>query len=200
MPAPSTIHVLLDIPDAFVPQARYALEFLSTAWGWRVVVTRDSSKGVPVQLVYSASAEALRPAGRVIIPFDERLYDARTVCAARTLDGHPVWARQGADLAGMDLIAATFRLLTLADEQQIPPAARDYLGNFFVGALPAGRRAAVEVPLADHHAALLRERLIAAFAEQTHRLHDGGQAHCRFLQRLSFDGQRGAMWPVHSRK
>ena len=123
-------------------------------------VTHGPGNVTGAHLVYARLSAGIAVRGAVAIPFDERLYDPHTVGAATVRDGYPVWGRHDAPSEGWDVIAATFRLLTLADEQQIDPAARDGLGNFLVGALPAERAAMVDEPLADNHAALLLDKLI----------------------------------------
>lgn len=161
----TTLQIGLDIPDAFVPRAEYALRFLSASWGLVVEIRRDVERTPHGHLLYTRSSKDLSRAGQVVVRFDERLYDPMTVCEATVLDGHLVWCRQGEDPMGADLIAGIFRLLTLADELQINPGDRDVLGNFSAPGLPAGRRSTLGEPLADYHAALLLDRLLSVAPE-----------------------------------
>ena len=155
----NTVLILLDIPPEFIPQAQYVCGFLSDAWGLRVETTQDTSKRSAAHIVYSSAEQAMRCDTSVVIPFDALLYDPATPCCAATVDGRLVWAKKGASVDAVDLIAATFRLLTLAGEQQIRSAARDNLGNFHCTDLPEGRRGTLDIPLADYHAQLLLEKL-----------------------------------------
>jgi hypothetical protein len=158
----NTVLVLLDIPTGFVPHAQYACGFFSDAWGLRVETTCDLSRRAAAHILYCAQEHELRLDGPITIPFDAALYELMTECRAADMGGRSVWCRAGAAPAAADLIAATFRLLTMAEEQQIRPVSRDSLGNFLIDALPPGRRTTIDMPLADHHASLLLEKLLQA--------------------------------------
>lgn len=154
-----TVLVFLDIPLEYFHRAEYVCDFLSDAWGLRVETTIDLSRRDKSQIVYSVREQDLRVNDQVIIPFDALLYAPETPCCAATLEGHPIWIRKGAMPVTADLLASTFRLLTLADEQQISSGNRDAYGNFLVSALPQGRRETVDVPLADHQASVIKDWL-----------------------------------------
>lgn len=151
--------VLLDIPSGFIPQAQYVCRFFSDAWGLPVETTGDLSRLCTVDIHYCLGEHVRAADGPIVIPFQEALYDPKTVCASTNVDGYTVWAIEDTIQNEVDLIGSTYRLLTQADEQQIDPYDRDALGHFLVTALPQGRRETIDVPLADHHASLLKDRL-----------------------------------------
>jgi hypothetical protein len=160
MPYPNTVLIYLDIPDDFVAQAKYVCRFFSDSWGLRVETTQDPKKRISAHIVYSSSVKSFHVDKKITIPFDSSLYNPATACSASIIDGRQVWTRKGCSSDAVDLIAATFLLLTLADEQQIAMSSRDYLGKFLVKSLPEGRQATIDVPLADYHAALLLDRIL----------------------------------------
>jgi len=171
MSNPNTVLILLDIPHEFIPQAEYVCGFFSNAWGLRVETTIDPGKREAAQIIYSLAEQSLQYSDkRIVIPFDELLYNPVTECSVAAIEGRQVWARKNAAAVAVDLIASTFRLLTLAEEQQISLAARDYLGNFFVTALPLCRRETIDVPLADYQSALLLEKLLHAAPQLRERI------------------------------
>ena len=160
MPYTNTVLIHLDIPDDFVAQAKYVCGFFSDSWGLRVETSQDPIKRADAHIVYSSSSKSFQVDKQITIPFDPLLYNPLTACSALTIDCRQIWTRTGTSTEVVDLIAATFRLLTLADEQQIAMSSRDYLGNFFIDALPSGRRETVDLPMADYHAALFWEKLL----------------------------------------
>lgn len=157
----SKVLILLDLPSDYILQSKFVLEYFSLSWGICIEVTMDPAELNIAQVIYTSDTEKRSDKDRqILIPFDVLLYDPTSICYSTHVDGRPVWTRQGSDPSEIDLIASTFRLLTLLDEQQIVPSARDYLGNFLVEDLPSGRQATIDVPLADNHASLLLERLL----------------------------------------
>lgn len=154
------VRIVLDIPQYFVPQARYAFHFLSAAWGLPVSMTWDLEAAADAHIVYTARETGLRRGSPLVIPFHSDMYEAMTDCRPVPLDGRVIWSRAGGHRDRADLIGSTFRLLTLADEQQIPPGGRDGLGNFLTTSLSDGRLGSLAIPLADNQAALLLDRLL----------------------------------------
>jgi hypothetical protein len=155
------LRIFVEIPPEFVSQAKYALAFLSASWGLRAEVIQDPGKRASCTLVYSSRQPVLRVEEQLAIPFDGVLYDPSTPCRTGEMDGRPIWMREGVVTGEADLIGATFRLLTLADESQVPARARDDCGDFLISGLPKERAESAGVPLADHHARILLERVLA---------------------------------------
>lgn len=156
----NTVIVLVNIPSTFVPQAKYVFNFLSNSWGIPVDIVYDKDGEAPVHVQYGLRAQISSFDGAVFIPFDASLYDPQTVCTYAGCDcSTGSWTMETRD-TGIDLVASTFRLLTMADEQQIDSASRDSLGNFFVDVLPDVRRGSIDLPLVDYYAAFLLDKLL----------------------------------------
>jgi hypothetical protein len=150
------IRVVLDIPDAYVSRAEYVFRFFADLWGVPVTISRDPVADADIRYAVASDPD---PRDVVAIPFDPRLYDPARVCTALHHGGRHLWSHSEAEALSSDLVAGAFRLLTFLDERQVDPAARDRRGVFPSEALPAGRRQTAAVPLVDHHAACLLERL-----------------------------------------
>ncbi|MEA2320929.1 MAG: hypothetical protein QOD81_779 [Solirubrobacteraceae bacterium] len=151
------IRVFLGIPEAFVARAEHVFEVFAQHWGVPLSVSRDPAADAHV--AYQTDDHERRH-GVVRIRFDERLYDAGCGCVAREHDGHQVWCRPDVDPDAADIVGASHRLLTFLDEQRVRPEDRDRRGIFRTDALPPARRRVVDVPVVDHHAAWLLERLV----------------------------------------
>ena len=156
----NTVAVLLDIPSDFITQATYVFNFLANAWGLQIDVSCNKIALTSFHIYYGNRYQAPYCDGAIFIPFDALLYDSQTVCTYVGCDcSTGSWTVETRD-TDIDLVASTFRLLTMADEQQIDLSLRDRLGNFFVDALPAGRRGSIDLPLVDYYAAFLLNRLL----------------------------------------
>ncbi len=160
-----SVVVLLNIPSDFIPQAKYVFNYFGNSWGLPVDIIFDKNGEAPIHVLYGFRNEALSLDGAVFIPFDASLYDQQTVCTLCDCDGFAALGKAGTPDTGIDLVASTFRLLTMVDEHQIDSASRDKLGNFFVDALPEGRRRSIDLPLVDYYAAFLLDKLLALTPE-----------------------------------
>lgn len=150
------IKVWLDIPAEYAARAKFALGELAVRWSIPVALARAPDEA---QLVYS---RATGQQGAVTVPFDHRVYEPGTPCRLTRRAGRPVWAPVGVEGERADLIGGVFRLLTLLDETQVKPQDRDRRGTFPVTALPPERAAAVDVPLVESHADILRDESASA--------------------------------------
>ena len=138
------------VPDALRDKALISLDFLGGSLGVRISIADPQH----AQLRYGGQAGGA--AGIAWIPCWAETYDPTTPHRSGVMDDLPSWRpahRETGDIP--DLIGATWRLLTLADEQQVPVDRREPGGVFSVDALPQGRRAVVAEPLAEWHAAIL---------------------------------------------
>jgi len=151
----SFVYILIDIPETNRRHAEYVFTFFMNWWGVRCAITSDPNRCLSPQLVYSQRVNTLRISNKIEIPFDGVLYDPQASCESKTLEALTIWGRSGAVPEKTDLIASTFRLLTMTDEKQIEKYARDSNGGFLCKDLPSPRRATVDIPFADNHAALL---------------------------------------------
>src|SRR5207247_2589553 len=79
------------------------------------------------------------PGFRVHVPFEAAVYEAGRA--------------GGAGEGSLDLVAATYRLLTYQDERDVPETARDRRGAFLSTALPPARQQTADRPLVEEHAA-----------------------------------------------
>jgi peptidoglycan/xylan/chitin deacetylase (PgdA/CDA1 family) len=158
------IRIATSIPESFDDKAEYVFRFFSALWGIPVAISRYYYGAEKPDVLYSSNHQH-RYHGAVCIPFDERLYDAGCQCESVQHDGHTLWSRPDADSSSIDVVAGTYRLLTLLDERQVPAEARDGRGTFFSHALPVARRRTARLPLADHHARYLLQQLTKVRAD-----------------------------------
>jgi hypothetical protein len=151
------LRVVLSIPDAYVERAAYVFSVFGDQWGLPVSISRDPF-AEDADVWYGAPAERdTRDA--LVLPFDHRLYDPACSCTVLDHDGVRLWSRPGVDVFSSDLVASSYRLLTLLDEGQVDPAARDRRGVFTAEALPPERRRTAALPVVDDQAAFLLARL-----------------------------------------
>ena len=160
----SIISILLDIPSDFVPYAKYVFNFLSNSWGLPVDIIHDKNLEPPFHIQYGFRTQSISCDKALFIAFEASLYDPLTHCSLVGDSGLTRRGDAGTDV-GVDLIAAIFRLLTMADEQQIDLASRDRLGNFFVNALPEERRGSIDLPIVDYYASVLLDKLFSLSPE-----------------------------------
>lgn len=162
------IRVGIAIPEAYAPRAEYVFRLFSEHWGIPATIVRGSECG-QVDIRYSTAPD---PGCRTTlhIGFDERLYDASRQCACSTRDGFRLWMGHDAANASFDPVAGSYRLLTYADEQQVPREARDRRGIFRSPALPPGRRQSAQIPMVDEHAAYVLQQLGRVRPELTQRI------------------------------
>jgi hypothetical protein len=132
--------------------ARYSLEEASVRAGLPLRITAgEPAEG---EIVYGPAPDAWRGAA---LTYDPGCYDPAVRCAA--LGSPPLWAPEGRPARTIDLIGGLGRLLTLADESQVPEAHRNAHGIFSVTALPPARRRARDEPLVENHTAALAKLL-----------------------------------------
>jgi len=144
-------------PEPLRARARYALGELALRWGLPLRFVAPERAHV----VYGGEPASVPP-GALHWPCEPALYDAATSGApARDPSGRPLWLASGADAARADLVAGAYRLLALLDEQGVAESQRDRRGIFPTNALPAPRRAVLDEPMVEHHAAALLERALA---------------------------------------
>jgi hypothetical protein len=153
------ILVYLDIPSDYISQAKYVFGFFSNFWGISVKIVDHIDESSSVYIHYGSRDSSILREKTLFVPFDASLYDSHTVCFPTECGGRILWGRLGTPPSMIDLVAASFRLLTLMDEQQIALNLRDRRGNFLVSALPKGRRSTIDLPLLDHQALFLQDKL-----------------------------------------
>lgn len=154
------INVVLRIPDRLKARAGYALDALSTIWGIPVNIV---SRKIDFQTVVYGVAEDADKAG-LVLPCDLRAYESGREYAVRLLHGALVWAPADAQSSSeWDLIGSTYRLLTFLDEAGVAASSRDRRGVFSTASLPRQRREAADELLVENQAAVLLERLCAAY-------------------------------------
>jgi peptidoglycan/xylan/chitin deacetylase (PgdA/CDA1 family) len=152
------ISVCIDVPEAFHLKSEYVFRFFSLAWGLPVRCTRSSLPDAHIIYTQEPWKYATRR-DAIVIRFDMALYSNRTVCRLVPVEDFQIWD-SGTESLDTDFIGSTFRLLTMQDESQVPAELRDDSGAFSVEALPAFRKAAVRLPLADFNAKLVLRRLL----------------------------------------
>ncbi len=157
------IRVTTSIPESFQQKAEYVFRFFSDLWGIPITISRYPFQAEKPDIVYSSNHQH-RHQGAVYIPFNKRPYEAECRCDSIQHCGLQLWSMAGAELDSCDIVASSYRLLTLLDEQQVPSDARDQRGNFFSHALPVARQQTAQLPLADHHARYLLQQLTKARA------------------------------------
>lgn len=142
------------VPSPYRPRVLASLDFLGISIGVRFQLSQSGQ----VDLQYGEGGDGV--AARVTLPFWPETYDPSAVHRATIVDGLPSWlpvSRPETDHP--DLIGATWRLLSLLDEAQVPSAGRDEAGAFVTDDLPMARRASLDQPFAEWHAAILLRRL-----------------------------------------
>ena len=138
------------VPERLRSKALMSLDFLGVSLGVRIELAgpRDA------QLKYGGPER--EAAGIAWIPLWPETYEPATPHQRAIVDDLPCWLPEHRDASGApDLIGATWRLLTLADEQLVPSDRRETGGVFATDALPPGRQAVIAEPLAEWHAAVL---------------------------------------------
>ena len=153
------IRVAIRVPAEFRNRASYVFRTFSLIWGIPIRVVAASDAG-EAEIVYGAAlSDRTSGAGRVNIPFDEAGFQKTTQFEPVRQNGRVLWTKQEESRGGFDVIASTYRLLALLDEAQVDPQARDRRQIFDNGVLPPARREVDTVPIVEHHAAYLLERL-----------------------------------------
>jgi hypothetical protein len=153
-----SIHVNLCIPPKFYNRAVYVFRIFSSIWGVPVRFV----DGVDVErtdIRYGRELADTDLKTTVWIPFDEAGFLDHTCYESKEDEGRLLWKRQGGVAMPFDVVASSCRLLLLSDEVQIAPAARDRRGIFCNDGLPAARKAIEGMPVVEHHAAYLLERV-----------------------------------------
>jgi len=130
------LSVRLDIPARLVPKATFALGELAHRMGFGVQVT-DGDTG---DICYG---DQTRAGFHLQLSADAAAYDG--VARSETADS----------------VAATYRLLTYAEERAVSDAARDRRGVFLTTALPPGRQRTIAEPLVEQFADALLAQLAA---------------------------------------
>lgn len=156
----SKLLVGIDVPESYFNKACYVFELFAQAWGLGLKFARNTNQAVTCDILYTAQPGQIEAAGPVVIPFEEGLYGMGARCEVVRKDGLELYL--GGGRTGSDLVAATYRLITLLDEALVPPEDRDRRGIFLVDKLPPNLREASRIPLVENHARHLLERLLRA--------------------------------------
>jgi hypothetical protein len=147
--------VSIRVPGPFEPKARYALQQLSLVLGIKVRLV-DRNFPHP-DAIYGDGTQ--RRSDCLWLPFDPDTYDPSIKHKSHGFDGTKVWGPISVARQAWDLVGATFRLLNLLDESQVPEEKRDDKGVFKVEALPEERRMVLAELLVENHADILGKRL-----------------------------------------
>lgn len=144
------------VPSTHHRRALIALDFLGIAIGVRISVVADRE----ADLRYGGDREE---GASACLPYWSETYDPAAAHVEVVVDGLSCWVPMTRREAWpADLIGSTWRLLALLDETQVPAASRDPGGAFLTDALPPARRAQLDQPLAEWHAAALMRHLEAS--------------------------------------
>ena len=157
------LKILAEIPGAYRAQCAYALRCLSQIWGIGIELFYNCDQAHEAHIVYSERVKSLRSDKQMFIPFNASLYQKSTVCDCAEYQGHKIWRAKGVEAEFTDLIASSFRLLTMLDELQIPAKNRDQKGNFYTNVLPPDRRQTLAFPLVDDQATLIFKKIVETF-------------------------------------
>jgi hypothetical protein len=150
-------HISIQVPAPIQPKARYALQYLSVVLGIKFHLV---DRTFPRPDAVYGDATQIR-SGCLWLAFDPDAYDPDIKHKSHTFEGVKVWGPISITRQGWDLVGATFRLLTLLDESQVPEEKRDDKGIFKVEGLPEERRLVLAELLVENHAAVFRRRLAA---------------------------------------
>jgi hypothetical protein len=153
------ISINFDIPESYYNKAKYIFSIYSKAWGIPLNIYRNQSIAKDADIVYTRSTQNAQWDERIIIPFDERLYEKNTECDVITKNGYSLWVNSSEKI-NIDLIASTYRLLNFTDETQINPNARDDKGIFLIQALPDNRKKITKLPIVEDHINFLLKKLL----------------------------------------
>ncbi len=153
----SGIKVIIDIPENYVRKARYVFGIFANSWGIPIRILKAQKQNDDrADIVYTSKCNKQNNA--ITIPFDQRLYEGKTKCGSIRLKNNDLWSNSSE--ATTDLIASSFRLITLIDEEQIKQGSRDRKGIFLIDALPAARKALVKVPIIESLSEYLLNQLL----------------------------------------
>lgn len=145
---------LIDIPDAYRPAVRHALDEMAVRLGVPVHLVGETDAAGADLLYGTAGQDATIPR----IPFDPRCYEP--LARFGPVGTPPLWAPlEHPESAPCDLLGGLFRLLAMLDERHVAESHRDRRGVFGVAALPAGRRSTQDLPLVEHHVEAIRDLL-----------------------------------------
>ena len=153
------ILINLDIPEPFYNKAKYIFSIYSVGWGIPIEFSRNESLTEKADIVYTNSTKNVEWNEKIIIPFDETLYAKDTECDVIVKDGFSLWVNAN-EKSNIDLIAATYRLLTFADESQISNSARNKIGTFSVHSLPKNRKKIIKLPIVEDHISFIFNKLL----------------------------------------
>jgi hypothetical protein len=150
-------HISIQVPASQQPKARYALQQLSIVLGIKLLpVDREFPRP---DAVYGDAPPSRTDC--LWLPFDPNAYDPGVKHKSHAFEGVKVWGPVSVTQPGWDLVGATFRLLSLLDESQIPEDQRDDKGIFKVEGLPEERKLVLAELLIENQAAILAGRLAA---------------------------------------
>lgn len=144
------------VPSLFRAKVLLALDFLGTATGVRIGL----SPSTDADLRYGGAPGYGTSAW---LPFWAECYDGDAEHRSVVVDEFACWLPEARrDERPPDLIGSTWRLLTLLDETRVQAQRRDRGGAFLTSALPVARRAQLDQPFAEWHAAALLRHLEAS--------------------------------------
>ena len=160
------VHV--DVPDGFLPRARWALDTMLAPLGRRAALTRDPAQSAGAALAYAAApleGVPTIPCGAAALKLfaAERPLPAGAFAARACGDGSAVAAFPAAPGAGFavpfDLIASAFAVLACWDERT--SAVRDKYGRlpYSASVFAANPALRIDDPAVDRYVELLRVAL-----------------------------------------
>lgn len=160
--------ISLEIPQKYRNKAQYVFNSFSQIWGLPIRFCNHDESNIHIR--YAATTPAQNSAGNtIVVPLDEDLYEKETICSLTQKEGYDMWSKNS-NSRDVDLVASSYRLLTLQDESQVPRRARDSMGAFMVADLPPHRRIATDIPLVDSHAQQLLGRILRSYPEMAARI------------------------------
>ena len=149
----------LDIPENYYDKAKYIFSMYSMAWGIPIQLSKNKSLFKKAHIVYTKRTHSMQFNGKIVIPFDEALYEKHTKCDVIIKDGYHLWVKSS-EKNNIDLIASTYRLLAFSDECQIRKTERNKSGIFSVNSLPENRKKIIKLPIVEDHIAFIIEKLL----------------------------------------
>ena len=152
-----TIHVAVDVPEEFWTRVAYTFDTLALRWGIPVALHRN---GEQANVHFRYGRHAQDP--ELDIRFDASLSGPSAPTALRSEGESTLWTGTAEP---NDVIGPIFRLLSLADELEVPDELRDQRGNLGTDAIPPGRREAAQLPIVEFHADWLLQRIRRRYPE-----------------------------------
>ena len=135
-----------DVPATLRQRVAWTLRQACTAWGLPIALSFGDVVGANSDddITYSADGGADGSKWRL----DPQCYEEGGAFSAYKSDGRLIWAR---GQANPDLLGGIYRLLSMLDEADVFPGARNRMGVFHTSALPVPRQAVLHRTLVEHH-------------------------------------------------